>query len=470
MRLVAWLGVALLHWPRDEASEKWDKINRKIVKNWIKISVTLNCRTSIVHDASPTSSRKRKADALEADDADDDNQHKTESSPPGAKSPAVTTDSTTHLPAPCLAAILNFMWYTDVRQCLLTGKMMAVEAARHVETLSITRSSELVVPAARRFANVSEVNILCLLEEKDGAICRRTATQVIPFLSSFPYLRKAFVGGMFVEDPERGNEVWRYHTYDVDECSGPADHEAIFRSLMDHFCGAFRSKSLRDDLMISGVADDSQLSCAVYRYERDDANAEESCKCCNDIVSSFPLKKIVKAFPSEDSFCISRVDALKKLLKRKGSIDVLRSDVGTKAILDCFWYLLPVFMTYLQSDESLEESFAKKLESIGARPDGKIMFSFFGCIDEKDPGCGDLIELIQISEPLRTTIQSIPRRQLLARMPFKPTSVSRYVSIYNRHSFHFLVEKVGFNLSADDYVLVDEQEEKALAKRLWAEA
>ena len=437
----------------------------------VRRTVGLPLHVFVFMMSSPASSRKRKADALEADDADDDNQHKTESSPPGAKSPpaAPTADSPSHLPAPCLAAILNFMWYTDVRQCLLAGKMMAVEAARHVETLNITRSSELVVPAARRFANVSEVNVLCLLEEKDGAICRRSATQVIPFLSSVPNLRKAFVGGMFMEDPERGNEVWRNSIYHVEECPGPADHEAIFRSLMDHFCGAFRSKSLRNDLMISGVADDSQLSCAVYRYERDDANAEESCKCCNDIVSSFPLKKIVKAFPSEDSFCISRVDALKKLLKRNGSIDVLRSDVGTKAILDCFWYLLPVFMTHLQSDESLEESFAKKLESIGARPDGKIMFSFFGCIDEKDPGF-DLIELIQISEPLRTTIQSIPRRQLLANMPFKPTSVSRYVSVYNRHSFHFLVEKVGFNLSADDYVLVDEQEEKALAKRLWAEA
>lgn len=268
-----------------------------------------------------------------------------------------------------------------------------------------------------------------------------------------------------MEDPERGNEVWRPYVYDIYDCPGPADHEAIFRSLMDHLCGAFRSKSLRNDLMISGVADDSQLPCSSYG--RDDANAEEICKCCNDIVSSFPLKKIVKAFPSEDSFCISRVDALKKLLKRNGSIDALRSDVGTKAISDCFWYLLPVFMSHLQSDESLEESFAKKLEPIGARPDGKIMFSFFGRIDEEEPGFGDLIELIQISEPLRTAIQSIPRRQLLANLPFRPTSESRYVSIYNRHSFHFLVEEVGFNLSADDYVLVDEKEEKAL-KRLFA--
>ena len=105
-------------------------------------------------------SRKRKADALEADalEADD-------SATDGARKSGPDADSQAHLPSTCLAAVLNFMRYTDVRQCMLAGKMMAVEAARHVETLNITKASELVVPAARRFGNVTTVNVLCLISE-----------------------------------------------------------------------------------------------------------------------------------------------------------------------------------------------------------------------------------------------------------------------------------------------------------------
>ena len=108
--------------------------------------------------SSPAVSRKRKADALEADGEE------TSDLPDGTgKRKSAPDESPAHLPATCLAAVLNFMWYTDVRRCMLAGKMMAVEAARHVETLNITKASELVVPAARRFGSASEVNVLCLV-------------------------------------------------------------------------------------------------------------------------------------------------------------------------------------------------------------------------------------------------------------------------------------------------------------------
>ena len=76
-------------------------------------------------------SRKRKAEALEADSSATD----------GTRKSAPDVDSPAYLPAPCLAAVLSFMRYADVRQCMLAGKMMAVEAARHVETLNITKAS-----------------------------------------------------------------------------------------------------------------------------------------------------------------------------------------------------------------------------------------------------------------------------------------------------------------------------------------
>ena len=187
--------------------------------------------------------RKRKADALESGEDDD------------GKSPAAApaSDSPAHLPAPCLAAILNFLWYTDVRRCMLAGKIMAVEAARHVETLNITRSSELVVPAARRFTNVSEVNILCLVSEHDDQdyhiLSRDAAIQTFPFIVSFPHLARVFIGGHYCD-----NGVWDKFDYRLEGeggleglpgCRKPSDHEAIFRSLVQSLVGGFQSKSLK---------------------------------------------------------------------------------------------------------------------------------------------------------------------------------------------------------------------------------
>lgn len=82
--------------------------------------------------------KKRKAHAIEADGNNDNTQNNNKASPVlDTKSAATAAESPTHLPAPCLAAVLNFLWYTDVRQCMLAGKIMAEEAARHVETLNI---------------------------------------------------------------------------------------------------------------------------------------------------------------------------------------------------------------------------------------------------------------------------------------------------------------------------------------------
>ena len=103
---------------------------------------------------STSSSRKRKADV---DDELVSGRKLKIAKPSPSSSPAA------HLPASCLALILNFLEYGDVRRCLLAGKIMAVDAARHVEVLNIMNALELVPSAARRFANVSEINILSLV-------------------------------------------------------------------------------------------------------------------------------------------------------------------------------------------------------------------------------------------------------------------------------------------------------------------
>ena len=116
------------------------------------------------------------------------------------------------------------MWYTDVRQCMLAGKMMAVEAARHVETLNITKASELVVPAARRFGNASGVNVLCLVSEmdeedednSDDQISMDAVRRVVPFLTSIPNLEHVYLGGLFRFVSVRGEAAWERYWYSID--------------------------------------------------------------------------------------------------------------------------------------------------------------------------------------------------------------------------------------------------------------
>ena len=81
-------------------------------------------------------------------------------------------NSVPHLPAPIWGGILDFMPYSEVRTALLIGKHIAVEAVKYVTTVNVTKSSEMYIPAARRFPNVEKLKILCLLEGGlDGEFC-----------------------------------------------------------------------------------------------------------------------------------------------------------------------------------------------------------------------------------------------------------------------------------------------------------
>ena len=139
--------------------------------------------------------------------------------------------SSSLLPETCLAAVLNFLPYSDVRRCMSAGKTMAVEAASQVETLNIMNPSELVGPAARRFANASELNILCLVStalnnnqtDLVETLSMTTAARTTPFMTIFPKLKSAFVGGVRsidgpVDDFDGPTESPYLHSYSWYRC------------------------------------------------------------------------------------------------------------------------------------------------------------------------------------------------------------------------------------------------------------
>jgi len=144
---------------------------------------------------------------------------------PGAESSSSSDTSkmqAPQLPSAIWGRILDVLPYSDVRRAVAAGKLLAVEAARHVHLLSIYHAPELNVRAARRFCNVSEVNVYSLIRrnewkrcdvrpgtadsaassERDPGdcaewetFCPETARRVVPFLSLFGNLTKCFVGG-----------------------------------------------------------------------------------------------------------------------------------------------------------------------------------------------------------------------------------------------------------------------------------
>ena len=305
---------------------------------------------------STTSSRKRKADALEsADDGE---------SSSGRKLKVGTTtkpSAAAHLPASCLAAILNFMEYAEVRRVLLAGKIMAVDAARHVETLNIMNASELVPSAAGRFANVTDVHILSLEDGNEDILSADTAARSVPFLMTFPKLTHAFIGGIW-RDPEL--EQWKKFPYTEHNCIEPKDHLSVFRGLVDYLSGAFRSRSLSPSLHLKGIVEEDQMEC-----RGDEDKDGHRCRHCWNIVSSFPLDFVLKKIPVYYGFglCLNYSERIEALAARHDNPLLFQP----QAVIKCFLTMINNMFTFghlfSRRDGGRKNSFIERINSQGGR-------------------------------------------------------------------------------------------------------
>ena len=67
------------------------------------------------------------------------------------------------LPPECFGHALSFLPYSDVRSASRTGRYLAFQAAREVDTINIYSPLEMNARAGfKRFPNVTQVNIFCL--------------------------------------------------------------------------------------------------------------------------------------------------------------------------------------------------------------------------------------------------------------------------------------------------------------------
>ena len=244
-------------------------------------------------NGAPVLSRKRKVDDLSGLCGD----NKSADRPTHAVHPPL------HLPAPVWGHILDFMPCAEVRSALRIGKLTAVQAANCVRTINIMRGCEMHIPSARRFVNVEEVNILCLLkgtgerdDQEEGTlrgscyekftISQENASRIIHFLAAFKNLKRAFVGGVLTVLGPAGERNY-YGTYHPNSCTGPKNSQEIFRSLVDSYFGAIKTGALPPHFPLKGVFDVASLCgtriCNIYK------DPSGRCQRCENIISLGPF-------------------------------------------------------------------------------------------------------------------------------------------------------------------------------------
>ena len=340
---------------------------------------------------------------------------------------------------------------------------MAVDAANHVETLSIMNASELVPSAAGRFVNVTEINILSLVTTtEDGvedALSVGTATRSVPFLISFSKLKRAFLGGLF---RDHDDEQWNKITYWRSSCREPEDHLSVFRGLVDHLCGAFQSRSLSPSLRLEGFLGADQLECGKNERE-----SNHCCRRCWTMATSFPPALVMEKVPylHTSGLCLSYSERIEALATRHDNPFLSQSQAATK----CFIYMAKEMLSsgYVHPNDGVAaRSFIKRMKSQGGKVcntlTGEDYFGVHCFVRFYFMKYDDMEALRKFSAAIGPSVMnSVPKSELLCAVsPLGEAAEDGKKPVLVRQTFESLVQ-LGFNLASKDSVLIDPLNEPA---------
>ena len=343
------------------------------------------------------------------------------------------------------------MPYQEVRSALLICKSIANEAVKYVHTLNIMRDCELDVPSARRFSNVEQIHILCLLrlEEKHKrslTISPIATKSTVPFLVAFPKLSSIFVGGVI------GGEMTIYTPYN---CVGKKQI-VLFRSLISTFVGAFRTRTLSQELSLLGVVNSYFLSSITEQceLEREEGDSPNECQWCQDACKYLPLRDYVLFRSGE--LCLDDETRDDILLGRKGGSNaIFMTKVNQIAELvsdSAQWHILD---HSFKDDRELQE----KLIGMGLHVD----------FNNQEEGRGDpqyisseaLREIDYLVESLQIRPHDIPRDIFYEKMSFGIDG--RQWDVYCKSTVDSLISR-GYPIDPNDLIIVDETKEPALQR------
>ena len=244
-------------------------------------------------------------------------------------------------PAEVWGHILDYMFYEEVRSALRICKTVANDAVKHVQTITIMKSSQLDVPAARRFPNVRELNIFSLLlenprsQQSSGSMCADTAKRSALFAISFPNLAKICLGDL----RQNKNDGYWYTGIYRGNIGGPSSHRLLFRGLIEMFCAAFKSRSLLNIVATRGILDAHD----VVRPCKYGLSEEELC-CCRDVCTFFPIPEVCDLdtvhkgeYTIYNGVCLSSAELLRLVSARSEWKDCVKGASIAMLLKFLFW-------------------------------------------------------------------------------------------------------------------------------------
>lgn len=170
------------------------------------------------------------------------------------------------LPATKWGAALDFLTYQEVRTTLFVSKMFRMEAVQYVQVLSTSKHSELDVPSAGRFPNISHVNMCIATVNNDGdtKLCRKTATKMVPFRRLRHLKFQDDSDLLFAFSEEQRNL-----------------HSAMF----EHLIGAIQSRALPPLC---------EIPCALTTICKEAHNQGADCDVCDAYCKTFPFWNAIR--------------------------------------------------------------------------------------------------------------------------------------------------------------------------------
>ena len=347
------------------------------------------------------------------------------------------------------------MPYDEVRSALLISKMLANEAVKYTHTLNIMKVHQMDGPAARRFLNVEEVNCMCLLSfnevTEDTLICAKTATRVVPFLVTIPNLKRVFVGGWYNKWSKRTMTRIFFELDDFLE-EGQAEKETtIFGCLVRAFLGALQGRLFPHLERISGVTEALDSSCLCERTEK-------LCSFCRDVCTYFPVKDLLENADLEgfgdcevenaELYEIIAKRPLSKVAIRASSENHLCQFVYTR-LRDC----------YIAKHEIKGKQLLAKLLSQNRLCDVDGRDLRVNHLDKM--GISTLDKMIALGFDPR----AIPKDRLYLRLRIEIGESWEHADVFAKSTVDALIAR-GFNLDPKDLIILDEETEPVLKKKL----
>ena len=234
------------------------------------------------------------------------------------------------LPSDLVATILE-MAAVPIQTIMQMGagsRFVVREVLPNLCQLTIWRSRDLDVPTAIKLLSPSKVegiDVCCLISLANSSSISSQkynveASHKIPFfLSQFPNLKRAYLGGT--------RRLPVLSMYEPFRCELPEDHREFHNGLLWALCGAFRSRALSQNVIIDGL-----VYSGIYCLWSQDhaALARTSCTFCDAVLDHFPVPMIIRhtvRSRGDSSLCFDERQIYERLMKRS-------EDLVWKALLD----------------------------------------------------------------------------------------------------------------------------------------